>query len=168
MFSKSVLGACTLAMSLAASAISAAQPVTTELTAAKKAGEPPTKPLAFVICAFEGDNAGQKCAALGGSPAYIVPSNRTYIIEQVTGFCTGAESTSIVVTVDLIVMTAGMTVDHLLIGSKPEGPGFQFQFSDDTRLYADPGSTITLGIAGIPADDGGRLCRFAFSGRLVR
>jgi hypothetical protein len=158
---KSLIGTSTCIASLFVSVGLAAQPVA---TAAKIGGEPPVQPLAFVICAFESANAGLKCAALGGSPTYTVPSNRTFIIEQVTGFCI-LESTETVADVNLNVVTAGVQVDHLLLGFKPEGPGFRFRLSDDTRIYADPGSTITVGI-----DTGGddRFCRLAFSGRLVR
>lgn len=168
MFIKCLIGTSAFIASLLAGIGMATQPESAATSANKIGGEPPVKPLAFVICAFEGAGAEQKCAALGGSPTYTVPSNRTFVIEQVTGNCgTDDLSAETGATIALNVVTGGVLVDHLLIAPKPEVPAAGFLVSDDTHIYADRGSTIALTLFGVPVIND-RFCRLAFSGRLVR
>ncbi len=127
------------------------------------------KPVAFVLCASEGQGADEKCAALGGTQTYTVAANRTLLIEQITGLCAGgAENTlpPLPQRIAITVVTGGTSVDHVLLGVRQNG---NFEgFSDDTRLYADPGSTISVDLTEIGASPGGRFCRLGFSGQLVK
>lgn len=127
------------------------------------------KPVAFVLCSSEGQGADEKCAALGGAQTYTVPANRTLLIEQITGVCAGAIESALPALpqrIAVTVVTGGASVDHVLLGLRQVG---NFEgYSDDTRLYADPSSTISVDLKYIKASPGGRFCRLSFSGQFVK
>lgn len=126
------------------------------------------KPVAFVLCTSEGDGANEKCAALGGTQNFSVTGNRTLLIEQITGYCFGTQVSlpPLPQRIAVNVVTGGVAVDHILLGTRQNNV---FEgYSDDTRLYADPGSTISVDITGIAPSPSGRLCRLSFSGQFVK
>jgi hypothetical protein len=123
------------------------------------------RPVAFALCAFEGDGAAQKCAALGPPPTYQVPGNKRLIIEQVSGTCTDNQQPGRKAAV-LRIVTGGNAVEHMFAGQAEPG-SFTVFVSGLTRLYADPGTAIVIDLTSIPADDDNRLCLLSFSGQLI-
>jgi hypothetical protein len=135
------------------------------------AGEPAAgleenaRPVAFALCAFEGDGAAQKCAALGPPPTYQVPGTKRLIIEQVSGTCTDNQQPGRKAAV-LRIVTGGNPVEHMFAGQAEPG-SFAVFVSALTRLYADPGTAIVIDLTSIPADDNNRFCLLSFSGQLL-
>jgi len=125
-------------------------------------------PVAFNLCTAEGSNAQDKCAAFGYPPSYQVPAGRRLIVEQVSGDCGGdATEPGLPLRVGIVAQTHGVVVEHGIIGVPwPALPGGRIPLTL-TRVYADGGSIVTLGITEVPGFSD-RLCRIAFSGQLVK
>jgi hypothetical protein len=123
-------------------------------------------PVAFRLCAADGPDGLAKCAVLGDPPARTVPSGRRLIIEQVSGECGGDVIVqAIPQSADILAQTGGTVVPHsILLVTFPTVPGGVVQLTS-TRIYADPGSQVTIGLAGVSGDS---FCRLSFSGQLVR
>ena len=124
-------------------------------------------PVAFVLCAPEGFNAQQRCDAFGQPPAYQVPSGRVLLIEQVSGVCSGDDLPGEPWHADIVASTQGVIVPHAILGipgALTSGGSIALTL---TRIYADPGSSVTIGLIGIPGS-ANRFCHLAFSGRLLK
>ena len=124
-------------------------------------------PVAFALCTAEGPQAVEKCEAIGDPPAYQVPQRRRLVIEQVSGDCGGDGEPGLPLKMTIVAQTGGVVVEHGIIGV-PQAPlpGGQIPLTR-TRIYADPKSSVTIGLTGIPAFSG-RFCRVAFSGLLFK
>lgn len=123
------------------------------------------RPVAFAICAFEGEGAAEKCAAFGPPPTYLVPGNKRLVIEQLSGTCSDDQQPGRR-TVGLQIVTGGNSVEHTFRGQPDSGASSVF-VSGLTRLYADPGTAIVVDLTGIPASGDNRFCLLSFSGQLV-
>jgi len=124
-------------------------------------------PVAFNLCTAEGPQAVEKCEAVGNPPVYQVPHGRRLIIEQVSGDCGGDGSPGEPLRMTIVAQTGGAVVEHAIIGiPRPSQPGGLIPLTN-TRIYADPKSSVTIGLTEIPAF-AGRFCRVAFSGLLVK
>ena len=124
-------------------------------------------PVAFSLCTAEGDQAVEKCQVIGNPPAFQVPPGRRLIIEQVSGDCGGDGEPGLPLRMTIVAQTGGVLVEHAIIGiPRPPQPGGLIPLTS-TRIYADPRSSVTIGLTEVPAF-AGRFCRVAFSGLLVR
>ena len=123
-------------------------------------------PVAFRLCTADGPDGLAKCAVFGDPPARTVPSGRRLIIEQVSGECGGdAIIPGLPQSADILAQTGGTVVPHsILLVTFPTLPGGVLQLTS-TRIYADPGSQVTIGLAGLSGES---FCRLSFSGQLVR
>lgn len=124
-------------------------------------------PAAFELCTSEGPNAAQKCAAFGLPAAYTVPPGRLLVIEQVSGQCSGDDQPGLPTLASILVQTDGVVVPHTIIGVPQSNLPVALIPLTLTRMYADPNSTLTLGLTDVPAISN-RLCRIAFSGQLIK
>jgi hypothetical protein len=125
------------------------------------------KPVAFNLCAPEGAAAIEKCDVIGHPAAYDVPSGRTLIIEQVSGDCGSDAAPGLPLRMAVVAQTGGVVVEHAIIGIPNASlPGGQIPLTR-TRIYADPKTSVTIGLTEIPGSTG-RFCRVAFSGQLVK
>lgn len=128
-------------------------------------------PFAQQLCFVSGAVGG----CFGAQPSFTVGSNQHLIIEYVSAFCVlngGTNGNADVNLLDLTVVTGGVSVFHAF------GPFFQgqlastgqtlyFQVAQQTRLYADPSSTVlAAGVFG-QANDGSLICRVSLSGRMT-
>ncbi len=124
------------------------------------------EPVAFRLCTGDGPGGIAKCSVLGDPPTHQVPAGRRLIIEQVSGECGSDEVVPVAQPVaDIIAQTAGAVVPHsLALLLFPNRPGGIVSLTN-TRIYADPGSQVTIGLGAISGDS---FCRLAFSGQLVK
>ena len=125
-------------------------------------------PVAFELCTPEGDAAVEKCQAFGLPPTYQVPTGRRLIIEQVSGDCASdAAEPGRHGRVSIEARTNGTDASHLItLESRPDLPAGEIPLTL-TRIYADAGSTVTMGLTQVPAF-ANRSCRAVFSGQLVK
>ncbi|HEY7601704.1 MAG TPA: hypothetical protein VIB60_04285 [Methylomirabilota bacterium] len=124
------------------------------------------EPVAFRLCTAEGPNVLVKCQTLGDPPSRTVPAGRRLVIEQVSGECASDVSNPVVPpTAEILAQTGGTVVPHAIVlvpfASLPGG----LVPLTLTRIYADPGSQVTIGLDGL---SGEKFCRMSFSGQLVR
>jgi hypothetical protein len=125
------------------------------------------KPVAFNLCTPEGPLAVQKCDAVGHPAAYDVPSGRNLIIEQVFGDCGGDGDAGLPLRMTVVAQTDGVVVEHAIIGIPNRStPGGLIPLTP-IRIYADPKSSVTLGLTEVPGVSG-RFCRAAFSAQLFK
>ena len=133
-----------------------------------EAAETVESPIAFEICAADGADAIEKCNALGMPPAYQVPATRVLIVEQVSGDCGSDASPGLPLRPALLAQTGGTLVGHFIVGvTDPTRPGGVIPLTL-TRVYADPGSSFTIGLDHVPTGPLGRFCRASVSGRLAK
>jgi hypothetical protein len=127
------------------------------------------EPVAFRLCVPEGDGAVEKCGIFGDPATYVVPAKQQLTIEQVSGDCSSpALADPRVQTAEIVAQTGGTILPHqVLVVTILDTPGGTVPVTN-VRVYADPGSIVTIGLGGIAADPGGRFCRLVFSGQLVR
>jgi hypothetical protein len=125
-------------------------------------------PVAFEICTPEGAAAVEKCQAFGLPPTYQVPLGRRLIVEQVSGDCASdATENGRQGRVSIEARTNGTDASHLItLEARPDLPAGEIPLTL-TRIYADAGSTVTMGLTQVPAF-GNRSCRAVFSGQLVK
>ena len=125
-------------------------------------------PAAIEICTPEGDAAIDKCQAFGLPPTYQVPAGRRLVIEQVSGDCASdATEPGRHGRVSVDARTNGVDASHLItLDSRPDLPAGEIPLTL-TRIYADAGSTVTMGLTQVPVF-ANRLCRAVFSGQLVK
>ena len=125
--------------------------------------------VAFRLCVAEGDPAIEKCGVFGDPASYVVPTKKQLTIEQVSGDCAGAAlADPRVQTGEIVAQTGGTVLPHqVLLVTVLGAPGGTVPVTN-VRIYADPGSIVTIGLGGIAPDPGGRLCRLVFSGQLGR
>ena len=125
-------------------------------------------PVAVEICTPEGDLAVEKCQAFGLPATYQVPVGRRLVIEQVSGDCASdATEPGRHGRVSIDARTNGADASHLItLDSRPDLPAGEIPLTL-TRIYADGGSAVTLGLTQVPAF-GNRSCRAVFSGQLVK
>ena len=125
-------------------------------------------PVAVELCTPEGDAAVEKCQVFGLPPTYQVPAGRRLIIEQVSGDCASdATEPGRHGRVSIEARTNGTDASHLItLESRPDLPAGEIPLTL-TRIYADAGSTVTMGLTQVPAF-ANRSCRAVFSGQLVK
>jgi hypothetical protein len=133
-----------------------------------EAAETVDSPVAFEICGAEGAGAVAKCEALGLPAAYQVPAGRVLIVEQVSGSCGSDADPGLDFRAALSAQTNGVVVSHWIIGvTNPADPGGLIPLTL-TKIYADPASAFTIGVADVPTGPGGRFCQASVSGRLAK
>ena len=133
-----------------------------------EAAETTSSPVAFEICAPDGDAAIEKCTSLGMPPAYQVPATRVLVVEQVSGDCGSDADPGLPIRPALLAQTGGTLVSHWIIGViDPTRPGGLIPLTL-TSVYADPGSSFTIGLEHVPSGSAGRFCRVSVSGRLLK
>ena len=133
-----------------------------------EAAESGNAPVAFELCTADGADAIEKCSLLGMPPAYQVPSTRMLIVEQVSGDCGSDADPGLPFRPALLAQTGGTLVSHWIIGvTDPSRPGGLIPLTL-TSIYADPGSSFTIGLDHVPPGSLGRFCRVSVSGRLAK
>ena len=133
-----------------------------------EAAEGGNTPVAFELCTADGADAIDKCNAQGLPPAYQVPSTRVLIVEQVSGDCGSDADPGLPLRPALVAQTGGALVSHWIIGvTDPSRPGGLIPLTL-TSVYADPGSSFTIGLERVPTGELGRFCRVSVSGRLAK
>ncbi len=124
-------------------------------------------PVAFALCTAEGPAAVQKCEVIGNPPTYQVPPGRRLVVEQVSGDCGTDYDPGAPLLIKIVAQTKGVVLGHEIIGvTRSDAAGGRIPLTL-TRIYADPHSTLTIDLTGIPAVEG-RFCRATFSGQLVK
>ena len=124
------------------------------------------EPVAFRLCTGDGPGGIAKCIARGDPPTHQVPAGRRLIIEQVSGECGSDQVTPVTQQVaDIVAQTAGAVVPHsIVLLTFPNQPGGVVSLTN-TRIYADAGSQVTIGLGAVGGDS---FCHLAFSGQLVK
>jgi hypothetical protein len=125
-------------------------------------------PVAFKLCPAEGEDAVVKCQVIGDPASYLVPTGRLLTIEQVSGDCGGDGEPGEALRISIKTQTGGVSVPHWIIGVP-----FETNASGGlipltlTRIYADPNSSVTIGLGFVPSVSGA-FCRLSFSGTLTK
>ncbi|MGH9794179.1 MAG: hypothetical protein ACRD5G_05355 [Candidatus Acidiferrales bacterium] len=80
-----------------------------------------------------------------GSSSFAVPANKRVIIEFVSGFCRPVTATdSMRAEVGLFTTSGGVSASHALPMAQPFS--FTQSFAESTKIYADPGTTVSFGL----------------------
>jgi len=95
--------------------------------------------------------------------SFTVPSGKELVIEYVSGGCVTADASSFVNAAGLHTSVQGAVGFHFF-GNLRIGPNSAFDFGQQTRLYADPNTNVTLAASLI---GGGGVCGMEISGYLV-
>lgn len=114
------------------------------------------------------------CIALGTAPlscgafpsSFSVPSDQRLVIEFVSGTCEVTSPTTRV-NVALETTVGADTRTHVLHLLADPLQTLNFDFTYQTRVYADPGSNVSIFSSVGGAEDFGSTCFLAFSGRLT-
>ncbi len=153
--------------------ISPVQVVNTPLPV-QDAEHPARQRFAVRVCVPFGDDATQKCQALGESASFQAPAGKVLVLEQVSGSC-GMSTGITLLDVLLSAQTNGSNLDHTFPMKYPVPPGGSNPIGvvfENTRIYADAGSMVSLqnGSAigpGSPGEFPQFVCRLTLSGHLV-
>jgi hypothetical protein len=114
------------------------------------------------IC--KADGAGISCGTI---PNTITVPGKRLVVELLTGFCETGTATTLQYA--LLSTTIGSAPVFHVVTLTPVSPpvsiGNRYTFTQPSRIYADPGTNVTLQISGFGADD--RRCAGTISGQLV-
>lgn len=119
-------------------------------------------PIQFGLCNF----ALQNSCLSSQQTLFNVPSDRRLVIEFVSGSCTTVGSIQ-ALTVGIASTVGGFGALHLLDLAFAPFSNTILRVSQQTRIYGDPGSTVSLLVGGAFGAGGGATCTLVFSGHTV-
>ena len=102
-----------------------------------------------------------RCSGSGPTvpTSFTLPTGRQAVVEYVSGFCaTGATSPLLV---QIATTVGGTSVNHVVPSLSV---GDLQQFGNQTRIYADQGSNVSLSLLSEGGPDNSFICRAAVSG----
>lgn len=118
------------------------------------------QPIQFALCNTFG--ATGACAP----SQFSVQSGKRLVIENIAGQCTKGGTVNYI-RLGVVTVVNGTSAEHRLqMFADPVG-GFFFDIAQQTRIYADGGSIVSLNLASSFADGAAGLCNVTFSGYTV-